>query len=161
MKVADAFGGNTIKGPDLKDAPYTGTIQTVTSKEFGKDDEEKKKKLVISFLGFDKDFVCNMTNANTIAGMHGEETDLWIGKVLTLYFDPTVAFGGKLVGGIRVQFTPPGTPSAGAQQAMASAQGINPLHTQPPVLGAPPPAMHPHSTQDQTGQLGDADEPPF
>jgi len=31
-----------------------------------------------------------------------DDTDLWIGKKIKLYFDENVEFGGQMVGGIRV-----------------------------------------------------------
>ncbi|GAF83248.1 unnamed protein product, partial [marine sediment metagenome] len=31
------------------------------------------------------------------------ETEEWIGKQIVLWADPTVSFGGKLVGGVRVR----------------------------------------------------------
>lgn len=50
-----------------------------------------------------KPLVLNLENIQRIAMVtNSEETDDWMGKIITLYNDKTVAFGGKMVGGIRV-----------------------------------------------------------
>jgi hypothetical protein len=55
-----------------------------------------------------KPLVLNQENIQRIAMTVGsEETDDWIGKIITLYNDTTVAFGGKMVGGIRVHVAQP------------------------------------------------------
>jgi len=60
--------------------------------------------------------VLNLTNGKLIAIVTGsEETDDWIGKKITLWNDPTVSFGDKMTGGIRVQL-----PQAAAVAAPAS-----------------------------------------
>ena len=58
-------------------------------------------KYIMAFEGKDKKLVLNKTNANLIAGQHGEETDNWIGKQIKLY-EAQVDFGGRTVPAIRV-----------------------------------------------------------
>ena len=43
------------------------------------------------------------TNAESIARLHGDESDDWVGKWITLYHDETVSFGNRSVGGVRVR----------------------------------------------------------
>lgn len=60
-------------------------------------------RVVLAFDGAKKKLVLNKTNAIRIARMHGKDTENWIGKSITLYFDPKVRFGPSVVGGVRVR----------------------------------------------------------
>lgn len=42
-------------------------------------------------------------NRKTLVRMFGADTRQWRGKVVKLYHDPAVKFGGKLVGGLRIK----------------------------------------------------------
>jgi hypothetical protein len=50
-----------------------------------------------------KPMVCNNENWMTIEAMYGEDSDDWHGKRIELYNDPSVMFGKKRTGGIRVR----------------------------------------------------------
>lgn len=64
--------------------------------------EPPEMKYVLQFAEPIKPMVLNSTNAQLIAlALKSEETDEWIGRKICLYDDPTVSFGGKLVGGVR------------------------------------------------------------
>lgn len=67
----------------------------------------KESKVVIRFKGATKGLVANKTNAVRISKMYGKETNDWVGKRITLYFDPNVKFGGAKVGGVRVRESKP------------------------------------------------------
>ena len=54
--------------------------------------KEALDKWVCYFDGTDKGLVLNKTNLNTIARLYGDDTDLWIGKPITL-FATEVQFG--------------------------------------------------------------------
>lgn len=97
MELSTVFGGDSLKAADLQGNEPVVTIATVTVKEFDKD-----KKLIVSFVGKKKTLVCNKTNANRIAYMHGTNTDNWIGKKIQLYTD-LVDFQGNTVEAIRVR----------------------------------------------------------
>ncbi len=46
----------------------------------------------------------NWTNAQLTANAVGtSDMDQWPGRRITLYHDPNVSYGGKLIGGIRVK----------------------------------------------------------
>lgn len=58
----------------------------------------------LQFEGVEKPMVLNSTNGQIIAAITGsEESSHWAGHKIVLFDDPTVSFGGKLVGGIRVR----------------------------------------------------------
>ena len=58
----------------------------------------------LQFEEVEKPMVLNSTNGQIIAAITGSEESIhWAGHKLVLFDDPTVSFGGKLVGGIRVR----------------------------------------------------------
>ena len=108
MNINDTFPStsNFLKKEDLP-KPAKVKISNIDLMEFDQDGK-KQRKLILEFEGKEKKLACNKTNARTIGAMLGDETDNWIGKEITLYNDPTVSMGDQIVGGIRVQYTPPG-----------------------------------------------------
>lgn len=73
-----------------------------------------KRKLVLTFVGARKAFVCNPTNAQTIEQLYGADVDAWIGKTITLYqTDVRNPSGGGTVKGIRVR---PRKPTGAAEE---------------------------------------------
>ena len=100
MNLDTAFPSKYIKASDLpEEGTVTVTIEKVEMQEIGK---EKQNKPVITFEEWDKAFVCNKTNANTIAKITGSrDTDEWTGKKIKLY-RTEVEFGGEMVESIRV-----------------------------------------------------------
>ena len=97
MELSSVFGGDTLKAADLQGHEPTVVIASVEMKKF-----DNGNKLVIAFQGKKKALVCNKTNANRIAYVHGTNTDHWIGKEITLYTD-LVDFQGNTVEAIRVR----------------------------------------------------------
>ncbi len=89
--------------PHLEAADFHGdtkvTIKSVAFKEVG---DEKVTKGVVYFDELPRGLVLNRTNLKRIIGHHGNETDAWTGKTLTLYPSET-DFGGKSVECIRVR----------------------------------------------------------
>ena len=103
MKLSDMFPSNLLKSQDLLDAggEMTLTIEKIEMKTFDRDDGNKDTKPIIYFAE-GKQMVCNKTNAGVIADMHGDDTDDWIGKSVTLTVRD-VEFQGKTVMGIRIK----------------------------------------------------------
>lgn len=62
----------------------------------------EEEKVVVTFTGRKKAWICNRTNADRIAQIHGEDADLWVGKEITLMPAKTKV-GGKLVPCVRVK----------------------------------------------------------
>lgn len=100
MKLNDAFPGNYLKKEDFE-PERTMTIKGCSLYEFKDDD---KKKPGITFEEDDRPLIMNKTNWGLISTYLGsDDTDDWIGKQVTLYNDPSISMGGKLVGGVRVK----------------------------------------------------------
>jgi hypothetical protein len=58
----------------------------------------------LEFAECDKPMVLKVTNMRIIESIFGsDDTADWIGKQVVIYNDPTVSFGGKITGGIRVR----------------------------------------------------------
>ena len=74
---------------------------------------KKAKKPIISFIGKEKKFVCNVTNAKAIATMYGNHVEKWAGKRIALYVSTTrdPSTGGDIPC-IRVRPQAPAAPSS-------------------------------------------------
>lgn len=146
-----------------------GMLVTINGDVFqenvAKEGAPEEMKWCISFHEAEKPMVLNSVNGQLIAQIcKSEESENWNGHKIVLYDDPSVQFGGKLVGGIRVR-----APRGAAAKASAPAQpasGINnpalraaaaspkPVPTPAPIAAEPEPEPEP----DPTG-LGDDDVP--
>lgn len=73
--------------PENKDVVVT--IEAARGGELVGNGGKKSKKPIISFVGKDKKFVCNVTNAKAIAGMYGNHVEKWAGKRIALYVSTT------------------------------------------------------------------------
>ena len=89
---------------DAKERPLLLTMTTVTHENVAKEGAEQELKWCLSFVESEKPLVLNRINMELIAQITGStNTDNWAGKKVVLYNDPSVNFGGKLTGGIRVR----------------------------------------------------------
>lgn len=131
MELSQIFTGTTLKAADLQGREPTVTIATVEAKKFN-----DGNKIVITFQGKEKAFVCNKTNANRIAYAYGTNTDNWIGQQIQLYTD-LVDFQGQTVEAIRVR-----PPQKRQPQPSVAAGGFrtDPISTGPQSARVAPPA---------------------
>ena len=67
----------------------TVTIDSVKGGELIAVGGKKNKKPILSFVGKEKKFVCNVTNAKAIAAMYGNYVEAWKGKRITLFVSQT------------------------------------------------------------------------
>jgi hypothetical protein len=102
MKISEAFPSKFVQAADLNGREVRLTIANLTYEKM----QDQTDKLCLHFRGTDKGLILNKTNASTIADMHGDETDLWIGKQITI-FPTKTDFQGKRVDAIRVKFIQP------------------------------------------------------
>jgi hypothetical protein len=95
--------GSFLKIDDLQGREVKVTIDHVQVEEI-KGDRGTEKKLVAHFVGKDKALVLNRVNSEAIAQIAGtDDYDNWIGVNVVLYGDPSVMYGGKRVGGLRIK----------------------------------------------------------
>ena len=97
MNINDAFPSNYLRSSDLQNQDIVVQMDRLQYEEIGGDE-----LLVLYFLGKKKGIVLNKTNAQTIAGLHGPETDAWHGKTIILWATQ-VDFKGQSVPCIRVK----------------------------------------------------------
>ncbi len=80
------------------------TIAQCVQMNVAKADEKAEMKWTLEFQETDKPMVLNKTNAELVAMISNERnSDNWGGVKVVLYDDPSISYGGKLVGGIRVR----------------------------------------------------------
>jgi len=114
-KLNDIKDSNYLTKEDCEPAIKV-TVTRCTSEDVSMANEPARMKYVLYFRECAKGMVLNLTNFQRIVTLSGrDDTDDWAGVQITLFNDPTVDFGGKLVGGIRVwvpQFAPPDVTNA-------------------------------------------------
>lgn len=89
--------------PHIEAAELKGdTIVTIKSVRFAEVGEEKVTKGVIDFEEFDRGMVLNRTNLKRIIAHHGNDTEGWLGKKVTLYPSET-DYGGRTVPCLRIR----------------------------------------------------------
>lgn len=68
------------------------------------DNKPPEMKWILYFNEARKGLALNQTNISLVAHITGsEETDDWRGKPVQLFEDPTISYGGKVIGGVRVR----------------------------------------------------------
>ena len=101
------FGGRYMSAPDMPTEGRTLTIAgaTVEAVEDPKT-KQNRDRLLVYFHERVKPWLPCRTTAGCLAAMWGDRTSGWTGRRVTLYQDPTVKVGAKVVGGIRVLGSP-------------------------------------------------------
>jgi len=102
MNIDQAFPSNYLKAADIEE-DTTLTIGSVTLETIGEDERP-----IVHFDNNDKGLVLNKTNASTIKGLYGKDTDDWTGKKITL-FATEVDYQGKQTMAIRIRMRAPKT----------------------------------------------------
>jgi hypothetical protein len=103
MNRDELFPSKYIKAADLGGKPLVVTIKSAAVEALNNPNGGgQQDKLLLSFVKQPKRLVCNVTNYNSIAELHGDETSNWPGKRIELY--PTKAsMGGKSFDAVRVR----------------------------------------------------------
>jgi hypothetical protein len=100
-----------IQSKYLRKEDVDGEV-VVTVKKFGQvnvaqEDQPEDLKWAVKFAEFKKPMVLNSTNIQLLEKIGGsDELNDCIDKQVTLYVDPSVSFGGKIVGGLRFRLPP-------------------------------------------------------
>ncbi len=104
MKRSEAFPSQYVSKDDVE-VPKAWTIETIAPVEMPSDDGSKTKSPPVMFFheADAKPLILNNTNWMTIEDLYGPESNEWKGHKIELYNDPSVMFGNKRVGGVRVR----------------------------------------------------------
>ena len=102
-RINDMIDSKFLKKEDV-DPPVLATIKDVTQHDVSMENKPEELKWCLEFQENLKPMVLNSTNMRLIEAMTGSDlTDDWLGKNIVLFNDPTISFGGKITGGIRVR----------------------------------------------------------
>ncbi len=96
MKTEDVFPRKWLSGDDL---PHdtSATIQRVVMEEMHNPKTNRKdRKPVAYFVGKRKALILNRTNWNVLAGLYGDESDIWAGKRVVLGADEVDSPQGRM-----------------------------------------------------------------
>jgi hypothetical protein len=99
------FPSRFLKAVDFADGDQTLTIADIREERIGQG-RDADDKYVVYFEELEKGLVLNKTNSGIISKLHGDDTDDWIGKEVTLY-SAEVQFKDDMVDAIRVRSKPP------------------------------------------------------
>jgi len=84
--------------------PVIVTIKSFEEINVAKPGAEEEYRWCIWFKEFDKPMTLNSTNGQILSSIIGsEELNDGIGQNIVLYRDPTISFGGRVMGGIRIR----------------------------------------------------------
>lgn len=123
MTRGQAFPSTYLSKEDVN-APFVATIDCVQIAELKNDDGSEQKPVLHWLDAQVKPMILNNTNWMVLEVAYGPDSDGWVGKTIEVFVDPTVMFGKKAVGGVRLRM-PVGKPSNGGmwtfKQAVAEA----------------------------------------
>jgi hypothetical protein len=106
LDVSADLTGSFLKQADFSDDERVLFIITAVKKEhFAASNgrpEADQWVVTLSRTGREQRFGLNKTNLALLAKWYGKKATAWIGKPIIVWKDPTVTFGGRLVGGLRV-----------------------------------------------------------
>ena len=92
-----------IRYADIGTRSATVKIVRVEAGEIIGAGAKTSKRPMIYIEGKAKPIAGNASICKAIQGMYGSTVEDWVGKLITIYGDPDVMFGGEKVGGLRVR----------------------------------------------------------
>jgi len=91
-------------GDDGRYREFVLTVKAVTMDELQLPGRStKESKVVLAFDKAKKRLVCNRTNVKAIKSHHGKHVKDWLGKKVTVFYNPSIKFGRETVGGVRIK----------------------------------------------------------
>jgi hypothetical protein len=116
MKISEKYPAKgLLKAADVQGGDLVVQIDRVDENEELGDSGKKRFADLLRFTNDERSLELKPTNARAIAALHGDDTDLWPGKYIALFYDPTVKFGEETTGGVRVR------PSVPTEEEIAAA----------------------------------------
>jgi hypothetical protein len=99
--VKDMIQSKFLRKEDF-DEDQICTIKACKLEDVGREDNPEQR-WTLYFREHAKGMVLNVTTIRVLEQSYGGDSDMWIGKPVTVYVDPNVSFGGKVVGGLRLR----------------------------------------------------------
>ena len=122
LKRSDVFPSRYLGKEDVT-KPLRSTISEVRKETIQGDRGDEDKPVMVFDNPDMKPMIINSTNWEVIEAAYGPDTDGWIGKLVEVYVDPGVMYGGRRVGGVRVRI-PAGAPVVGNGRGMAQPPAV-------------------------------------
>ncbi len=108
--ITEMIPSRFLRKEDVADV-VVATIDVVEKMDVALEGAVSEYKFAMSFDELEKPLILNAVNARICASIFGSPNSAdWKGKQVMIYTDPTVFFGGRVVGGIRLRAAP--TPTA-------------------------------------------------
>lgn len=104
MTWAQAVPSNSkyLGKDDVDDGGFILTVRGCRHEDIEMDNQ-MKTKLVMYFVEDIKPLIVNKTNSSVLEALFGPAVSGSVGHKVIVYNDPTVGFGGKVVGGLRIK----------------------------------------------------------
>ena len=118
MKRSEAFPTKYLSKDDIH-APTVGVIERIVNETLGTGDDQEIKPIMYFSSGLPKPMVVNTTNWTNVEAVYGDESDNWVGKTIEVWVDPSVVYGGKRIGGLRLRAPAVNHPDAADRPPLA------------------------------------------
>ena len=103
-KISEMLPSNYLKQSDFDESGAIVTVSSVSEKNVARENEAVEMKWLVHFVEFEKPMVLNSTNITALSkACSSDDTDDWAGKEVIVYVDPTIGYGGKTTGGLRIR----------------------------------------------------------
>jgi hypothetical protein len=102
MKVSETFASAYLNADSLIHGDRNLQMGEVAREQMG-----SRKPYVLGFLNSEQRLPLNKSIADQIAALHGDDSDGWRGRWITVFRDESVMFEGKSAPGVRVRPTVP------------------------------------------------------
>lgn len=105
MNIANMKNSRFLTQHDVGEDGRVLTVQEITQENVAPENQPRELKWVMHFEEeWAKPLVLNRVNTELAAKiLKSDDTDDWAGKQLVAYQDPTINYGGKVIGGIRLR----------------------------------------------------------
>tara|TARA_R100001244_G_C5062474_1_gene109206 strand:+ start:84 stop:464 length:381 start_codon:yes stop_codon:yes gene_type:complete len=98
--------GKYLKREHVTEEGSTHKVVSCTEEPINLSDGGSEMKWILTLENL-KPIVLNATNIRRcVAAFNTSETNDWVGRSIVCYDDPTIEFGGRQVGGIRLRAVP-------------------------------------------------------
>ena len=117
--------GKYLKSDSLSEEGTIHKVLSCTEEQLKADDGQMERKWMLTLSGL-KPLILNATNTRRCVAAFGTaETDDWVGQEIIAYCDPTIEFGGKIIGGVRLRPVPKKQPAKAKVAPVASGNITN------------------------------------
>lgn len=127
-KIGEMKNSRFLTQHDVGEDGRVVTVESVDQQNVAPENQPKELKWVMHFEEeWAKPLVLNRVNTELAAKvLKNDDTDHWVGKQLVAYQDPTINYGGKVIGGIRLRAIKPGDKGSAGEEPEAPAPKASP-----------------------------------